>query len=83
MTPSNDNEEPATLRYFIECYWNQMAVDGDLRATSEVLASQEKSSIVRALLADLEEVGARGLFLARWPRVAQPMTSGRTWEPGS
>ena len=69
MTASNDNEELASLRYFMECYWHQNAdlVHGDLRATTEVFASQEKPSLVKGLLADLGEVRARGLFSSGWP----------------
>ncbi len=70
MTACNDNEELATLRYFMECYWHENAdlVDGDLSATAEVFASQEKPAMGRDLLADLERAGARGLFSARWPK---------------
>jgi hypothetical protein len=70
MTASNDNEEFAALRYFLQCYWHQNAdlVEGDLRATTEAFASQEKAALVRGLLADLAEVGARGLFSAQWPK---------------
>ena len=69
MTSSNDNEELSTLRYFMTCYWHQNAelVDGDLSATAEVFAFQEKPTMLRGLLFGLAEVRERGLFPPCWP----------------